>query len=144
MSLTVDTTSDDFRFYKTLNEDVQLKADSFNRFDIQFDNYDYVNVTGNESLYNAIIIAIMTRFQELSSNQLYDGFGCRVHELIKANQSPMVIYKIELFITEVLENMRRIKDVNWITVTEAEDGKYNVEFNVTSINDDMVNGSVLL
>ena len=63
MSLTVDTTSDDFRFYKTLNEDVQLKADSFNRFDIQFDNYDYVNVTGNESLYNAIIIAIMTRFQ---------------------------------------------------------------------------------
>ena len=56
----------------------------------------------------------------------------------------MVIYKIELFITEVLENMRRIKDVNWITVTEAEDGKYNVEFNVTSISDDMVNGSVLL
>lgn len=144
MSLTVDAESDDFRFYKTLNEDVQLKADSFNRFDIQFENDDYVNVTGKESLYNAIIIAIMTRFQELSSNQLYDEFGCRVHELIKANQSPMVIYKIELFITEVLENMRRIKDVNWITVTEAEDGKYNVEFNVTSISDDMVNGSVLL
>ena len=144
MSLTVDAESDDFRFYKTLNEDVQLKADRFNRFDIQFENDDYVNVTGNESLYNAIIIAIMTRFQELSSNQLYYEFGCRVHELIKANQSPMTLYKIELFISEVLEKMRRIKDVNWITVTEAEDGKYNVEFNVTSISDDMVNGSVLL
>lgn len=144
MSLTVDPASDGFRFYKTLNEDVQLKADEYNRFDIQFEDGDYVNVTGNESLYNAIVIAIMTRYRELSSNQLYNEFGCRVHELIKSNQSSMVKYKVELFITEVLESMRRIKEVNMIDVRESENGKYEVEFNVTGMNDEIVNGSVLL
>ena len=144
MGLATDTDSDGFRFYKTLNEDVQLKPDGFNRFDIQFEDGDYVNVNGNDSLYNAIVIAIMTRYGELSSNQLYNEFGCRVHELIKANQSPMVKYKVELFISEVLLLMRRIKEVNMLNVTESENGKYNVEFNVTGINDETVNGSVEL
>lgn len=145
MVLTVDTETEDFRFYKTLNEDVQLKLSSDSKHhDIQFENFDYVNLTGKESLHNAIIIAIMTRYQELSSNQLYDEFGCKVHELVKANQSSMVKYKIELFICEVLEKMRRIQEVNWINVTETEDGKYNVEFNVTSINDEIINGSVTI
>lgn len=132
--------------YKTLNEDVQLKplSNTSNYYDIQINNGDYVNVSGKESLYNAIVIAIMTRFQELSDIPLYEGFGCRVHELIKKNKSDTTRYEIELFITDVLENMRRIKEINEITITDIDNEHYRAYFNITSINDKIINGSVIL
>lgn len=142
MTLTVDLESDDYRFYKTLNEDVQLMPDEFNQWDLQMENGDYVNVAGNQSLHNAICIAIMTRYGELKDNPLYDEFGCHVHELIKANKSPMVEYEVELFVVEVLEEMRRIQEVNWVEVTDSEDHAYKIAFNVTSISDEIVEGSV--
>lgn len=140
--LPIDSSSYDYQFNKTLNEDVQLKPDNLNRWDLQMENGDYVNVTGNQSLHNAICIAIMTRFGELKENKLYDEFGCRLHELIKANKSPMVEYKIELFVMEVLEKMRRIHEVNWVEITDSLDHSYEIKFNVTSINDEIVEGSV--
>lgn len=141
MTLPIKEESIDYKLYKTLNEDVKLKSNNYGKFDIQFENGDYVNVTGNGSLKNAIIIAIMTRYNELTN--LYTGFGCRVHELIKDNQNTMTKYKLELYVSEVLENMRRIKEVNSINITEL-DSKYLVEFIVTSINDEIVKGSVKL
>lgn len=141
MTLPIKEESIDYKLYKTLNEDVKLKSNNYGKFDIQFENGDYVNVTGNESLKNAIIIAIMTRYNELTN--LYTGFGCRVHELIKDNQNTMTKYKLELYVSEVLENMRRIKEVNSINITEL-DSKYLVEFIVTSINDEIVKDSVKL
>ncbi len=140
--LPIDISSDDYNFYKTLNEDVHLKPDAYNRWDLQMENGDYVNVAGNQSLHNAICIAIMTRYGELKDNPLYEEFGCHLHELIKANKSPMVEYKIELFVIEILEKMRRILEVNWIEVTDSEDNAYKITFNVTSINDEIVEGSV--
>ena len=136
--------TDDTRFYKTLNEDVQIKQDEFARWDIQIQNGDYVNVTGHESLKNAICIAIMTRYGELYTNPTYNEFGCRIHELIKANKSQMVKYKIELFVTEVLEKMRRIQLINWIEIEESDINNYCISFSVTSINDEIVEGSVTL
>ena len=105
---------------------------------------DYVNVTGMESLCNAICIAIMTRFNELDYIDLYEGFGCRAHELIKANKSEMVRYKVELFVVEVLEKMRRVLSVNNVTVSDSDSHSYLINFNVTSINDEIVKGSVAL
>lgn len=146
--LPIDEESEDYRFYKTLNEDIQLKPDEWNDWDMQFENGDVVNVTGQESLENAICIAIMTRYKELQNNQLYTNFGCRIHELIKANKSKMVKYKISLFVEDVLKKMRRIKTINWIEVTDNPDGawfKYQVDFSVTSLADDLlVEGSVNL
>lgn len=139
--LPVDISNYDYQFNKTLNEDVQLKPDDFNRWDLQMENGDYVNVAGKESLHNAICIAIMTRYGELKDNPLYDEFGCQLHELIKANKSPMVEYEIELFTMEVLENMRRIREVNWIEVIDSENHNYKITFHVTSINDETVEGS---
>lgn len=141
--LYTDFESDDYRFFKTLNEDVQLKPNEFHKWDIQIENGDYVNVTGKESLYNAIVIAILTRFNELKNNPLYMDFGCRAHELIKANKSEMVRYKIEVFIEEVLENMRRIHEINFVEVID-DDPSYKVNFGVTSIDDEIVNGSLNL
>jgi len=142
MPLPIDFESDDYRFYKTLNEDVQLVPNQYHKYDLNMVDGDYVNVTGKESLHNAIVITILTRFGELQNNPIYDEFGCRVHELIKANKSEMVLYEIEVFIMEVLENMRRIQEVNWLEITDSENEKYHVEFNVTSINDEIVAGGV--
>lgn len=144
MTLPVDYEGDDYRFNKTLNEDVKVLpvSSTADHWDIQMKNGDYVNVTGKESLRNAICIAIMTRFNELDFIQLYNGFGCRAHELIKANKSEMVRYEIELFISEVLENMRRIQQLNSLKVSDSNAGSYLVEFTVTSINDETITGSV--
>ena len=147
MTLYVDRESEGYRFYKTLNEDVQLQpvSSKSKHWDIQMQDGDYVNVTGKDSLHNAICIAIMTRFNELDYIPLYDEFGCRIHELIKANKSEMVRYKIELFIIDVLKQMRRIKEVNWIEVQDNEKSKYYVRFSVTSIiNDTIIEGSVTI
>lgn len=146
MVLPIDYDSDDYKFYKTLNEDVQLKpvSDTSAHWDIQMSKGDYVNVTGIESLRNAICIAIMTRFNELDYIELYDGFGCRAHELIKANKSEMVMYKIELFVTEVLEKMRRIHSVNNVTISDSNNHSYLINFNVTTVNDEIVKGSVAI
>ena len=142
MSLKVDTESEDYRFYKTLNEDVKIIPNRYGKYDIAIDNDDYVNVTGKESLYNAIVIAIMTRFNELADIPIYEDFGCRVHEVIKALKSEMVLYDVELYITEVLENMRRIQEINELIVTDSDTQAYHVYFNVTSINDEIVSGEV--
>ena len=127
--------------YTTLNEDVKIKPNEHNKWDIQIENGDYKNVTGIQSLKNAICIAIMTRFQELDI-KLYEDFGCRVHELLKANKSQMTHYKIEIFIEETLEKMRRIHEINSIEVTDSDLQTYHVKFNVTSIDDEIVKGSV--
>ena len=142
--LPVDTLSDDYRFHRTLNEDVKIRpvSETSQHWDLQMANDDYVNVTGYESLKNAICIAIMTRFTELDSIPVYDEFGCRVHELIKANKSEMVRYKIELFVVEVLENMRRVASVESVKVSDDKNYSYLIEFSVISISDAIINGSV--
>lgn len=159
MVLPVDYESYSYLFYKNLNEDVKLKSDEYGRWDIDFNygNDDWYNVNGFESVFNACVIAIMTRFDELEFMELYDDFGCRVHELIKANKSKNVRYDMELFITEVLSNMRRIKSVNWVEVTDSyDDKKYNylIRFSVSCMLDedyeledvdtDIIEGSFLI
>lgn len=144
--LRIDEDTDSYRFYKTLQEDIYLKPDEYNRWDMQFENGDLINLTGHESLRNGICIAIMTRLQELHHNKLYSDFGCRVHELIKANKSNMVQFKIELFIRDTLENMRRVKDIEELTVIDNphdEYSNYEVFFHIRSISDELVKGKVI-
>ena len=46
---------------------------------------------------------------------------------------------MEVFITEVLNNMRRIKRVNWLEITDNPDNQaynYRVNFSITCISDD--------
>lgn len=141
MVLPIDEESYSYRFYKNLNEDVKLKSNEYGEWDIDFDfeNDDWVNVTGFDSLSNACVIAIMTRFIELGFMPLYDEFGCRVHELIKENKSNSMRYRIEVFITETLENMRRVRRVNWVEVKDNPDNRYynyKVNFNISCTIDE--------
>ena len=144
MTLPIDASSYDYKFNKTLNEDVKLISDEYGKYDLDMHNGDYTNITGLNSLQNACIIAILTRYGELRDNPTYDGFGCRVHDLIKDNKTNMLLYKLEVSLTEVLNKMRRIKTVNWLNIVEDDAHSYKVAFNVTSINDETVKGEVAL
>jgi phage gp46-like protein len=137
MTLPHDYKDINHRLYSTLNEDVQLKSDEYGRWDLDFFNGDIVYVDGLKSLENACIIAIMTRYNELEHNPLYKDFGCRIHELVKENQSLMVEYKIKEFIQDTLKKMRRIKKVNWVEVkvSKQDTYKYDVSYSITSIDD---------
>ena len=73
---------------------------------------------------------------------LYDEFGCRVHELIKANKGRNTKYKIEVFITEVLKSIRRVEKVNWVIVTDNPNKQlytYQVNFSVSCVIDNQYN-----
>lgn len=144
MTLPLPESKLDNLLFKTLNEDIKLKPDKYGVYDIEFVDGDLNNVTGLESLYNACVISIMTRYKELQDNKTYADFGCRVHELIKDNKSKMLLYKLEVYIEDVLKNMRRVKKVNEIIITETEPYTYNVHFNITSLTDETVRGDVLL
>ena len=141
--LPVNKDSFDFRFNKTLNEDVNLKCDEYGKWDLDMDNGDYVNTTGLVTLRNACIIAIMTRYNEIKTDT-YDGFGCKAHELIKDNKTKLTRFKLETYIEEVLRDMRRVHEVNYVDISENTSESYHVKFSVTSINDEIVKGSVAL
>ena len=145
--LPVDYDSDDYRFNKTLHCDVEILPDTWNnKWDLQFSDGDFKIVTGKDSLRNAINLAIMTRYNELN-NELYSGFGCKIHELVKANKSVVVQKKIQYYCENVLNEMRRVKRVNEVIVTDNKDNntvKYGVFFNITSINDEVISGGVNL
>ena len=140
MTLPINTEDYDYRFLKTLNHDVKLTSNEYGEWDIVFNSIDndWVDVTGRESLVNACIIAIMTRYTELDI-EIYEDFGCRVHELIKANKSKNLLYKLEIFITETLNKIRRVKKVYWVIVEDMVDENYynyQVRFKVSCIRDD--------
>jgi len=143
MTLPVDKDSYDYKFNKTLNEDVKLKSDEYGFFDLDMHNGDYINVTGTNSLLNACIIAIMTRYNEIQ-NSTYEEFGCKISELIKDNQTNMFLFKLETYVTEVLEKMRRVYTINSIDITPVPDDQILIEFNITSITDEIVAGSITL
>lgn len=143
MVLPVDADSFDYRFNKTLNEDVNLKCDEYGNWDLDMTNGDYVNTTGLVTLRNACIIAIMTRYNEVKTST-YESFGCKAHELVKDNKTKLTLFKLENYIEEVLTDMRRIHEVNYVNISEDNSEKYLVNFSVTSINDEIVKGSVAL
>lgn len=143
MTLPVDYDSEDYRFRKTLHSDILLTTENGYKFDIAFNGADVETVTGNESLRNACIIAIMTRYHELERISLYGDFGCRVHENVKRNANTLTRRRIEAQTIETLEAMRRIKKVNFVEVEQTSIG-FDVLFNVTSVNDSTIEGGVSL
>lgn len=130
--------------FKTLNEDIKLIPDKYGVYDMDFIDGDLNNVRGLESLYNACVISIMTRYDELTDNKTYHGYGCQVHELIKGNKTKLLLYKLEIYIQDTLEAMRRVKTVNEIIITENDRNSYNVHFNITSLTDEDIVGDVAL
>ena len=139
--MTLPETNDelDKEFFSTLNEDIKLSPNEFGEWDMVFSDYDIVNVSGLESLANAITILIMTRYGELKHNILYkDDFGCKIHSVVKDNITNLNNYKIEKYIDEAIKRMRRVKRINYINVKPKQNG-YSIILSVTSISDEDLN-----
>lgn len=131
--------------YKTLHQDLDLIEKSNHKFDLNFNRGDLVEDAGKNSLSNGIIIACLIGWNELkrSKNIIYYDYGNHAYELIKMNKSNIVFYKVEQYFRKCLNNMRRIKEVNDVTVTDTKNG-YNVQLRVTAINDEIVNANFTL
>lgn len=146
MTLPKNTEGYGYLFYKTLNEDVKLKTNEYGEWDIEWDTIsnDWINCDGYDSIINACIIAILTRFTEIhigetSDSPPYEEFGCRIHELIKKNKCRQTEYQMEVFITETLKQMRRVKTVHWVNITNNPSNDYyayRVDFCITPLADE--------
>lgn len=134
--------------YRTLNKDIGMIQRTNNGWDLWFDNGDLVKAEDFNSLQVGIIIACLTSWNYMNryGNPTYEVFGNRAYQLLKANKSNMVKYKIEQFFLECLKRMRRVYDVLSLTVFEVpyEPHKYFVEFEVVSINNQLVDGSFIV
>ena len=134
--------------YRTLNNDIGMIQRTNNGWDLWFDNGDLVKAEDFHSLQVGIIIACLTSWNYMNryGNPTYEVFGNRAYQLLKANKSSMVQYKIQQFFMECLKRMRRVYDVVSLTVSEVpyEPHKYFVEFEVISINNQLVDGSFII
>lgn len=131
--------------YRTLNKDIGMVQRTNNGWDLWFDNGDLVKAEDFHSLQVGIIIACLTSWNYMNryGNPTYSVFGNRAYQLLKANKGGMVQYKIEQFFLECLKRMRRVYDVVSLTVSESPYSPYTyfVDFQVISINNQLVDGS---
>ena len=123
--------------YRTLHKDIGLIQRTNNGWDLWFDNGDTLQV--------GIIIACLTSWNYMNryGNPTYEVFGNRAYELLKANKSSMVAYKIQQYFIECLKRMRRVYEIVYLNVSEVpyDPYKYLVEFEVISISNQLVDGS---
>ena len=131
--------------YRTLHKDIGLIQRSNNGWDLWFDNGDTVKAEDFHSLQVGIIIACLTSWNYMNryGNPTYEIFGNRAYELLKANKSSMVAYKIQQYFIECLKRMRRVYEVVYVEVSEVPTHPYTyfVEFQVISISNQLVDGS---
>ena len=131
--------------YRTLHKDIGLIQRSNNGWDLWFDNGDTVKAEDFHSLQVGIIIACLTSWNYMNryGNPTYEIFGNRAYELLKANKSSMVAYKIQQYFIECLKRMRRVYEIVYLEVSEVPSRPYTyfVEFEVISISNQLVSGS---
>lgn len=132
------------KFMSTLNRDCELIKLKNGSWDINFDKGDMVIVKGKESLHNACIIALLIAYNELKNNPTYTDKGNKAYSVLKENKTTMTVYKIQEYFKEVLEDIRRIKTVEYLEVIDSEKSHYayQVFFKVISHNDETVKGGL--
>lgn len=128
--------------FDTLNKDLQLEYKGFGKYDRKIENSDFVRVEGLESLSAGITVAVMTGFGELCNNPTYATFGNKAWFLVAANKTPLTITEIREYTKNTIENIRRVKSIDTLSVTEDKNNpeKVHITFKGTSINDQTING----
>lgn len=128
---------------KYLNKDIQLKHTGYGFWEPILDKDGFQTCSHMKSLENAIVLAILTRYQELQKLPTYVGFGCRVHEMIKARQTRLNKFKIQTYLEKSIGSMNRVETVDNIELTPYKDG-YEVEVYLTSVDGETVHTKVNL
>lgn len=125
---------------KTLHKDVKLMKTDNGHYDISIKNGDYEIVEGRESLQNAALFAILLHFNELNLNPTYQNRGNRAYFYIKDRNIALSRLNIQESIKEALEDVRRIKTVNYVTVNPVNDNsnKLKVNISLTGLNDEEI------
>ena len=126
-----------------LNKDIDINDTGHGYWDISFHEKNMNILTGLKCLENGIIIAILTRYNELKKLPSYENFGCKAHQLIKARKTNMNEFKLRTYIKESVEAMNRVASVDDLIITSKTEG-YNVKIYCTSINGNRVNAEVNL
>lgn len=126
--------------YKTLNKDIKLVKTDNDHYDISIIAGDYEIVEGRESLQNAALFAILLHFNELNLNPTYQNRGNRAYFYIKDRNIALSRLNIQESIKEALEDVRRIKTVNYVTVNPVNDNpnKLKVNISLTGLNDEEI------
>ena len=129
--------------FNTLNKDIALEDKGYGYYDRQMVSGDWVKLTGIDALRNGCKIAILTIINELKDNPTYIGFGNPALLYMKQNNTQLAQTAIKEGVKKVLSNIRRIQSVDVVNV-DTVGTPYNiyVYFSCTSIDDQIVNGSV--
>lgn len=129
----------------TLNKDILLIPSKYGKYDLSFNKIDIDVVSGLDSYYNAVKMAILTGFNELTKtgNMTYVDFGCKAHDSIKKNKTNNMEYEIETYVAQTVSDMRRTQSVESVEVTEKMNG-YDVTIHAISIDDTEVEMTVEL
>lgn len=130
---------------KTLNKDMKLIQKPNLKYDIDFIKEDLHTVTDIESVHNAIILSVLTGYQELkkTNNPTYSDFGDKAYECLKMNKNKNTKYLLQKYLETCILNIRRIKQINKMTLKESNEG-YKVHYNITTITDEQITGDVTL
>lgn len=136
-------------YYKTLHHDATLEKKENGLWDYTWKDNNYKDASGLESVHNACILALLTGYNEIGRHQIppYQNFGNRSYELLKKNKDNLTQHKIESYFTECLENIRRIREVQELIVTENIKGSlytYNVFFRVLTITNEVIEDNISL
>lgn len=136
----VQSSSESSGNHRVLHKDVKLMKTDNGHYDISIKNGDYEIVEGRESLQNAALFAILLHFNELNLNPTYQNRGNRAYFYIKDRNIALSRLNIQESIKEALEDVRRIKTVNYVTVNPVNDNpnKLKVNISLTGLNDEEI------
>ncbi len=142
-------------FYITQGHDIEIQSSpeghihDYNHWDLVMENDDYTITSGEDTLFNACAIAILTGYNEMGDryeNSTYSMFGNPAYGLLKTNKSELVKFKIEEYIKKVLKSIRRVGELVEVVVSEDEFNPYayNVFFHVIGLDDEHASGEINL
>lgn len=140
--------SDDYEALRTnLNHDINLKYKNKNNkwdWEIYADNFKMA--TGEESLTNGIIHKLLTGSNEMKNNPTYYRYGNPTYDLIKENKTQLTKIQVEEYCRKQLEDIRRVKKINYINVeeTDIDPFSYLVNFEVVSENNKKIEDGVFI
>jgi hypothetical protein len=129
-----------------LNKDLELVYLGNGQYDRKCENDDFVLVEGLKSLETGITIKIMTIKGEMNPNITYYDFGDETWKYIKQKQSQLTQTAIKESIKKALEEIQRIKRVEYIEIqlNPVNPYKIQVSFLVTAINNEKITANHIM
>lgn len=114
------------------------------RWDRAIDKGDFIQVKGDEAVYNAITLSVLTAYKELENKGLktYTDYGNQSYELLKENKNKLTLFKLESYFTKAINRIRRVREVVKLNIKEYTQYSFDINFTVYTIEDTIVSGNI--